>query len=280
MSRCSVAGCSYETRIKRGWCEAHYSKKWRRHGDPLYRRPASATPDARALAAIRAKYPDGQAVCAYCLGPFLRARDHRRGSATCSGACRALLPKVGLSCVVPWVECSCGVRYIKRRGRLHCRPSDAEDYQQTWRRKTGQEGVRVVQCVECGGLFDSPSATRRFCGMKCARCYQGRAARRTPSGIARHKASKRRARYRARGAEVQYPYSREAIFDRDGWACWICGGAVDRGAVVPAYHAPTIDHVIALAVGGEDSAANVRLAHFICNSRRGTGGRSSLEPVA
>lgn len=33
--------------------------------------------------------------------------------------------------------------------------------------------------------------------------------------------------------------------------------------------APTLDHVIPLAKGGEHSRANVRCAHFICNSRRG-----------
>lgn len=41
---------------------------------------------------------------------------------------------------------------------------------------------------------------------------------------------------------------------------------------VPHPKAPTIDHVVPLAEGGADTAANVRLAHFICNSMRGNRG--------
>lgn len=98
-----------------------------------------------------------------------------------------------------------------------------------------------------------------------------KADRATPAARLRRRATKRRARYRARGAVVQYPYRLDAIYERDAWICWICGTPVDRGAVVPFHQAPTVDHVLALALGGDDTAANVRLAHFICNTRRGVG---------
>ena len=41
---------------------------------------------------------------------------------------------------------------------------------------------------------------------------------------------------------------------------------------VPHPKAPTIDHIVPLADGGDDIKANVRLAHFLCNSRRGARG--------
>lgn len=41
---------------------------------------------------------------------------------------------------------------------------------------------------------------------------------------------------------------------------------------VPHPKAPTIDHIIPLAVGGDDTRANVQLAHFLCNSLAGATG--------
>lgn len=60
-----------------------------------------------------------------------------------------------------------------------------------------------------------------------------------------------------------------AIAERDGWTCHLCELPVDptiRGRV---RDARSFDHVIPLALGGEHSTANIRLAHFGCNSRKG-----------
>lgn len=48
---------------------------------------------------------------------------------------------------------------------------------------------------------------------------------------------------------------------------------------VPHPKAPTIDHLLPVSAGGDDVRANVRLAHFICNSRRGSGGIVQLALV-
>lgn len=39
----------------------------------------------------------------------------------------------------------------------------------------------------------------------------------------------------------------------------------------PAPHprSPVIDHIVPLALGGDDTRANVQLAHFLCNARKG-----------
>jgi 5-methylcytosine-specific restriction endonuclease McrA len=39
--------------------------------------------------------------------------------------------------------------------------------------------------------------------------------------------------------------------------------------VVPDLGAPTIDHIVPMAKGGDDTKINVQLAHFSCNSRKG-----------
>ncbi len=60
--------------------------------------------------------------------------------------------------------------------------------------------------------------------------------------------------------------SRMAIYQRDDWTCHICGDPVDRDAVVPDLAAPVLDHVVPLARGGSHSEANLKTAHFYCNS--------------
>jgi len=58
--------------------------------------------------------------------------------------------------------------------------------------------------------------------------------------------------------------------------CHICNKAVKRDAVVPHPLAPTIDHVIPLAVGGTHEPLNCRCAHYICNARKGHRGGEQL----
>jgi 5-methylcytosine-specific restriction endonuclease McrA len=47
--------------------------------------------------------------------------------------------------------------------------------------------------------------------------------------------------------------------------------------LVPHPKAPTIDHIVPLAAGGDDIKANVQLAHFLCNSvKSNQGGNEQL----
>ena len=63
-------------------------------------------------------------------------------------------------------------------------------------------------------------------------------------------------------AALRMPIDREEIFARDDWRCWICGAPVLRKDA-------SLDHVTPIAHGGADEPENVRLAHMLCNSRRG-----------
>lgn len=74
-------------------------------------------------------------------------------------------------------------------------------------------------------------------------------------------------RRRLKAGAVSEPYTRVEICQRDGWVCQICATPVDpvlQGTSDPS--APSIDHIVPLSLGGDDTPANVQLAHFGCNS--------------
>jgi 5-methylcytosine-specific restriction endonuclease McrA len=107
-------------------------------------------------------------------------------------------------------------------------------------------------------------------------CHECRRKESVPYGprkdliLARRRARRKR-KARLRGVESEL-YEPAAVAARDGHRCQICGRKVIMTLVVPHPRAPTMDHVIPLAEGGADTAANVRLAHFICNVKRGCRG--------
>jgi len=83
-----------------------------------------------------------------------------------------------------------------------------------------------------------------------------------------------RDRARKKGLKTEY-YTRQHIFDRDGYNCYICNTPVDL--TVPHVQGqpgwemyPHIEHVIPLAKGGDDTLENVKIAHAICNINKGT----------
>lgn len=85
----------------------------------------------------------------------------------------------------------------------------------------------------------------------------------------------RKRRALERGAKSE-PYTLAEIAKRDNYLCGICRKRVPMDKVVPHPKAPTVDHLIPLSDWGDDVPANVQLAHFICNSKRGAGGTVQL----
>lgn len=67
--------------------------------------------------------------------------------------------------------------------------------------------------------------------------------------------------------------SLELLYKRDNGKCWICNRLCDwndkyikNGAQVTGQNHPSIDHVVALSIGGTHTWDNVRLAHMKCNT--------------
>lgn len=68
------------------------------------------------------------------------------------------------------------------------------------------------------------------------------------------------------------------LLERDAVVfCWICGEPIDRSLPGEDDRAISIDHVLALADGGNHDLSNLKAAHRVCNTLRG---RQRLQEVA
>lgn len=82
---------------------------------------------------------------------------------------------------------------------------------------------------------------------------------------------------RRRTGEGMTGWQRAEIFMRDKWICGICRRKVDPDLRYPDPMAPSLDHVVPVAEGGDHEPANLRLTHLHCNvSRRDKGGNEQL----
>ena len=85
---------------------------------------------------------------------------------------------------------------------------------------------------------------------------------------------KRRERYRIKTAKRQkimnpIRISADVIIERDGNMCHLCNAEIDLTLARNSRFGATIDHVIPVSKGGADTLENMRLAHWICNIKKG-----------
>ena len=63
--------------------------------------------------------------------------------------------------------------------------------------------------------------------------------------------------------------------------CYLCGLPIDRTVDPRSRWAPSVDHVIPRSLGGSLTApANLRAAHYGCNSKRGNGTKRRRPPTS
>lgn len=121
-----------------------------------------------------------------------------------------------------------------------------------------REQKRHKICKECGKPFyDDSNSNRAYCSEKCSKRSANR------------KKDARRRGYKANGTLTK-------LYERDGGRCYICGCTCDffdheiiDGAFVVGPTYPTVEHVIPICMGGDDSAQNIKLACHRCNSIKG-----------
>jgi HNH endonuclease len=131
-------------------------------------------------------------------------------------------------------------------------------------------------CELCGSPYAPGPRTRgkpqqRFCSKSCAQAWRNGA--RPPYtrvqdgdyGTARNARKRRRLRVRA---ETWDGVSDAQILERDGWRCGICRTRIGKSFKHPHPRSASIDHIIPLSMGGDDTAANKRAAHLACNCGR------------
>lgn len=77
-------------------------------------------------------------------------------------------------------------------------------------------------------------------------------------------------KYRRAGHRKRRSLNVSRLMARDGTACAICGGYLDRS--VRDHDHPqyvTFDHIVPRSRGGDSKLENLRLAHRLCNTKRG-----------
>jgi 5-methylcytosine-specific restriction endonuclease McrA len=137
-----------------------------------------------------------------------------------------------------------------------------------------RRGSWVQQCEGCGA--SEVNYPNRYCSVACAtRTRVG-----LPGGDfvneeareeARLERSRRKNRKRRTGLVGLEPdsYTLAEISTRDAGRCGICRRLVGTTHDWPHPKSPSIDHIIPLSEGGDDSRANVQLAHLGCNVKKG-----------
>lgn len=63
---------------------------------------------------------------------------------------------------------------------------------------------------------------------------------------------------------------RLAVYERDNWACHLCGLPVRTDLGTGHTWAPSLDHTTPRSRGGKSTAEDMRTAHMWCNTIRGT----------
>jgi hypothetical protein len=195
--------------------------------------------------------------CRTCDAPFVPTKSRLF---YCSRSCwETGVALRGQTCEVPWRECRvCTLAFIglsseAKRTRL-C---------DGCARVKAMPTVYHRTCQHCTRPFTTSETQRlKFCSEECCRRAQ-RITRKAREKSARPETTRR----------VYFAY----ICERDRWRCHVCGKRVSIDHEAPHPLAPTRDHIIPLARGGTHEPANVKLAHYGCNSARGDrGGNEQL----
>ena len=124
--------------------------------------------------------------------------------------------------------------------------------------KRFNRGVQEVMhfCESCGAPISGVHG-QRF----CSACIQNR--------NNRYWNDKKNHRRVAAFTKDTHTISLRKLYERGGGVCWICGERCDYSADINDNMYPSIDHIVPISKGGKDEWSNVRLAHRICNSKRG-----------
>lgn len=164
----------------------------------------------------------------------------------------------------------------------------------------------MAKCASCGNSFQPRQKRSRACSLRCQKRLNRKPSSR-PCSIdgctrphvalgwcakhhrANHPNSKswstgnpetRRANLRrktqlrrARLAGVdRESIDRDAIADRDGWICGLCGLPVKSELAWPDPKSASLDHIVPISKGGDHLRANVQISHLDCNMAKGDRG--------
>lgn len=232
---CSVDECISAAALK-GYCTKHY-QRWRKWGDPNGRHPKFS---------VRPCSLDGCAEDAFCRemcrdhyqrwyehgDPLHRYRGEvRNGKRICA---------------------QCGIDTpVENMRHSYCKPCLSEQAKAAYAYEPRTE---TMSCNVCGNEYLGYSKKTKYCSDGCREV-----------GLAATKIIRDR---RIRQTTLEY-FTREEIFERDGWICHICDHPISRELEYPDPLSASLDHVIPVSRGGEHSRENTAASHFRCNIRKG-----------
>lgn len=192
--------------------------------------------------------------CLGCGGPLKEPSRRGRRRLVCSGSCQARVTRSRRGLFVSQIRaCAvCDQEFLARRATssvcsVRCR---------TKSESVAHGPLPPKTCPECGESFVTIYPVQRFCDRACSRRFRERPDN-APAGY-----NERRSHQLSRGR-------RRAIFERDGWRCYLCSKAIDRSLVWPHPLSGSLDHVKPVAMGGEHDPGNLRATHFACNLEKG-----------
>lgn len=196
-----------------------------------------------------------QKVCIVCGKPFISARNNRK---VCSEECRRAhrkqlqkqrnQSKPNRRSWDEWV--------IEQRERNEKKKEESRRLREELKEAKKTKGI----CIVCGEKYETLNPSQVTCSSKCSK---------------RWKYHKRDARLK--GKIVDNDITLEALYNRDSGVCYLCGCKCNwndktitkEGYQITGQTYPTIEHVIPLALGGQHSWENIKLACFHCNSIKG-----------
>ena len=122
-----------------------------------------------------------------------------------------------------------------------------------------------------------PGTQQRFCSKSCATAWRNHARPSvrpagSPADWQRTRALARSRARHLRHAETWDGITDEEILERDGWRCQIpeCKRRpIRKDLKYPHLRSKSVDYIVPLSLGGDDTAENKRAAHLGCNMARG-----------
>lgn len=145
---------------------------------------------------------------------------------------------------------------------------------------------RICELCECTYVpkyRPRPGRQQRWCSKSCTTAWANGArppyTRVAEGDYGSRKIARNRLRLRVH-AETWDGITNAQILERDRWRCGICGKRIGKTFRWPHPRSASVDHIIPLSQGGDDTAANKRAAHLACNcGRMNRGGGEQLAMI-
>ena len=250
--------------------------KWREKQRVVVKKRGKPTGKTRAEI-IADQVAARQRVCKYCGKDYIKTKGagHKDGESYCSRECAFKDHKAwlvaggawGEHCEIPKYtlvrqkECTeCGLIHYGKEATLAICSEPCKILRVDRLRKEGLQRI-THHCPTCGISYCRING-ERF--RDCPDCADAKAKKYKRARGENH-------RRRARFYGVRYePFKVIDIFERDEWRCKACGCDTPKELRGTQHDdAPELDHVIALADGGEHTRANTQCLCRLCNSMKG-----------